>query len=466
MNNSMTHTKLIARATLAALSVMSCTSLITYAQDQTAAAANISDEELLELVQRTTFRYFYEHGHPDCGLARERSAPAVRGSEGIPGLSDIVTTGGTGFGVMAFPIAVERQWITRDAAARRLLKIVRFLDRVPRFHGMWAHWYLGNSGKVRPFSAKDNGGDLVESAFLLQGLLTVRQYFDDDTVGEKELRDTISKLWRGAEWDWYTNDQPWLLWHWSPDHGFEMNMPLMGFDETMIAYVLAVASPTHSVKPSLYDTGWAITDNDRFKGKGDYVARLRIGPQNHGGPLFFTHYSSLGLTPYLADKYVLAAGYKDYADHHQAMNRHCFEWCRQHGYPKNCWGLTSSDDPENGYRAHSASAGPRGDNGTITPTAALSSIVYTPQESLAFLRYLWNNHRDGLWSEHGFRDAFHPASKWYAPACLAIDQGPIVVMIENYRTGLPWKLFMANVEIEPALEKIGMTQTKQPSPTN
>lgn len=422
---------------------------------------SLTDDELLEFVQRQTFRYFYEFGHPDCGMARERSSPAVRGAKGIPGLPNIVTTGGTGFGLMAFPVAVERDWITRAQAVKRLLKIVNFLERVPRFHGLWAHWYMGNSGEVRPFSPRDDGGDLVESGFLLQGLLTVRQYFDQDSPEEIRLRSSITRLWRAADWNWYRDGKPWLYWHWSPQHKFEMNMPVMGFDEAMITYVLAVASPNHAVDPSLYHSGWAIRHNDRFADRGDYVQRLRIGSKNCGGPLFFTHYSYLGLSPYVRDRYVVAAGYRDYADHHRAMNLYCVNWCREKKYPPDCWGLTSSDDPVKGYRAHAAEDGPRGDNGTITPTAAISSIVYTPKESMAFIRYLWNHHRDGLWSEYGFRDAFNPQTKWYAPAHLAIDQGPIIVMIENHRTGLLWELFMAVPEIRQALKLIELEPTSR-----
>ena len=419
----------------------------------------LSDAQLLELVQRQTFRYFYDFGHPDCGLARERSAPALRGTKGHPGLEDIVTTGGTGFGLMAFPIAVDREWITRTNAVARLLKIVRFLERVPRFHGMWAHWYMGDTGAVRPFSRKDDGGDIVESAFLLQGLLAVRQYFDGDSAEERELRQSITRLWHDADWKWYQNGKPWLHWHWSPKYGFEMNMPIMGFDECMIVYVLASASPSHPIDASLYDSGWAIGSNERFANKGSYVQRLKIGPDNSGGPLFFSHYSYLGLSPHLADKYVTRAGYRDYADRHRAHNQFCIEWCRKRGYPANCWGLTSSDDPVKGYKAHCAEDGPRGDNGTISPTAALSSIVYTPQESLAFLRYLWREHRAGLWSDLGFRDAFNLQRSWYAPAHLAIDQGPIIVMIENFRSGSPWKRFMSIPEIQRALSKLELTQT-------
>jgi hypothetical protein len=375
-------------------------------------------------------------------------------------LPNIVTTGGTGFGLLAYPIAVERGWITRPQAVQRLVKIVSFLQRVERFHGMWAHWYDGCTGQVRPFSSKDDGGDLVESAFLLQGLLTVREYFQGEDELERQLRQQITVLWHQAEWDWYTQGQPWLYWHWSPRHAFAMNMRVMGLDETMIAYVLAIASPTHPIDPSLYDSGWAIERNERFPDRGDYIQRLRIGHGRSGGPLFFTQYSHLGLTPYLKDRYVTAAGYRDYAEHHRAMALYNHQWCRRQGYPAGCWGLSSSDDPELGYRSHQPEDG--GDNGTITPSAAISSIVYTPQESMAFLRYLWDQQRATMWTDFGFRAAFNLEHDWYAPAHLAIDQGPTVVMIENYRTGKPWRWFMRNREITGALEKMGLQLTQAP----
>jgi hypothetical protein len=423
-----------------------------------------TDEQLLEHVQRQTFRYFYDFGHPDCGLARERSAPARRSETGLPGLADIVTTGGTGFGMMAFPIAVERGWLPRSAAVERLAKMVDFLRRVERFHGAWAHWYDGRSGRVRPFSPQDDGGDLVETAFLLQGLLTVRAYFDADDVGERRLRRQITQLWHEVEWDWYAQRGSWLHWHWSPRHGFAMDMPIVGFDEAMVVYVLAVASPAHAIDPALYHSGWAMEVNPRCRDQGNYIERLRIGEHNAGGPLFFTHLSYLGLTPYLRDRYVTAAGYRDYADHHRAMALYNYRWCQARGYPRHCWGLTSSDDPQHGYFAHAPEPGR--DNGTIAPTAALASIVYTPAESLEFLRYLWEHQRESMWTEYGFRDAMNLRANWYAPAHLAIDQGPIIVMIENYRTGKPWHWFMGIEEITTALDKIGLEATCSHAPVH
>ncbi|MEL7121709.1 MAG: glucoamylase family protein [Bacteroidota bacterium] len=420
---------------------------------------NESDDQLLDSVQYYTFKYFYDFAHPVSGMGRERSHSPFHGKENNAyDTKETVTIGGTGFGMMTFPVAVERGWISRTDAAAHLLKLTNWLyNDAERFKGMFSHWYEGSTGKTFAFSAKDNGGDVVESAFLFQGLLTVRQYFDGQDSTEIKLRDNVTKLWEEADWDFYRNNNPWILWHWSPEFEFEKNMPVMGFDETHIIYILAASSPTHPVDPSIYDTGWAIDSNNRFKDYGDYVQRLKVeNREDGGGPLFFTHYSYLGMTPYFKDKYVNQAGYEDYFQHNRAMALANKEWCEKAGYPENCWGLTSSDDPF-GYSSHAPG---KRDNGTITPTAAISSIPYTPQESMAAMRYFLNNHKDQLWGPYGFYDSFSLKEKYFAPSYLAIDQGPIPVMIENYRTGLLWNLFLQDEDIQNGIKKLNFELTK------
>lgn len=421
---------------------------------------DVSNDILLDSIAHQTFRYFYDFAHPVSGMARERSHSPFHGraNEGYDVL-ETVTTGGTGFGIMAFPGAVERGWISRQEAVAQLLKLTNWLYHdAEHFHGMFSHWYYGSTGQAFAFSPADNGGDIVESAFLFQGLLTIRPYFDRNNDSERQLRQNITKLWEEADWDFYRNGNPWILWHWSPDFGFEKNMPVMGFDETHIVYILAASSPTHPVPPSVYDSGWAIDHNDRFREFGDYVNRLRIDQRDdRGGPLFFTHYSYLGMSPHFRDKYVILAGYPDYFEHNKAMAMANKSWCEQAGYPANCWGLTSSDDPW-GYSAHAP--GKKGDNGTITPTAAISSIVYTPEESIDAIRYFLDNQADSLWGPYGFYDSFNLEEGYFAPSYLAIDQGPIPVMIENYRTGLPWELFRRNPEVVAGMAKIGLETTK------
>ena len=403
----------------------------------------ISDEELLTQVQARTFRYFYDFAHPTCGLARERNTSG-----------DIVTTGGSGFGLMAFPVAVERGFISRADALAHCTKVVDFLyDKAERFHGAYPHWLNGKTGKTQAFSTKDDGADLVETAFLIEGLLTLRQYFSGASAEETELRDKITAIWEGVEWTWFQKDgKNVLYWHWSPNYEWAMNMPIRGWNEAMIIYVLAASSPTHSIDKAVYTEGWAKNGNIR-NGKKYYDIVLPLGEEK-GGPLFFAHYSFLGLDPmHLSDEY---ANYGEQNTAHARINyAYSLGHRAQPADPSQAhWGLTASDIP-NGYHATS----PTSDNGTTAPTAALASMPYTPEESLAAMRYFYYTLGDRLWGEYGFKDAFNLDARWFASSYLAIDQGPIICMIENYRSGLLWNLFMSCPEIQAGLQKLDITYT-------
>jgi hypothetical protein len=403
----------------------------------------LSNEALMDTVQRGSFRYFWDFAHPVSGMARERSNLTFGYGH------EVVTTGGTGFGVMAIVVAVERGWVGRDTAAKHLLKMVNFLLKADHYHGIFPHWLNGETGKTIPFSRKDDGGDLVESSFLFQGLLTVRQYFNGDYPTERELRNRINWLWEGAEWDWHTRGGMDLLyWHWSPNHGWSMNFELRGWNECLITYVLAASSKEHAIPASVYHKCWA--ESNHFKnGKTYYDIRLPLGFE-YGGPLFFTHYSFLGLDPRgLKDRY---ADYWEQNRNHTLINyQHCIRNPGKFmGYGPECWGLTASDS-HGGYDAHS----PDNDLGVISPTAALSAMPYTPEQSLRAMRYFYERLGPRIWGPYGFKDAFNESKNWYADSYLAIDQGPIVVMIENHRTGLLWKLFMGCPEIKAGLRKLG-----------
>ncbi|WP_373331110.1 glucoamylase family protein [Salmonirosea aquatica] len=403
---------------------------------------NLSDTALLELVQKQTFRYFWEFGHPVSGMARERS------NEAYDYGNEVVTTGGTGFGVMAMIVAAERKWQPRDSVAERLLKMVKFLAKADHYHGVFPHWLNGATGKTIPFSRKDDGGDLVETSFLFQGLLCARQYFNGDTETERQLRNRINWLWNDVEWDWHTRDgQNVLYWHWSPNNGWSMDFELRGYNEALITYVLAASSPRYGISAAPYHKGWAMSNH--FKnGKEFYDLILPLG-FDYGGPLFFAHYSFVGLNPKgLKDRY---ADYWEQNVNHSLINyRYCVDNPKKFkGYGEDCWGLTASDT-YNGYNAHS----PTNDFGTITPTAALSSFPYTPQQSMKAVRHFYDDLGDKIWSEYGFVDAFNESQNWYAKSHLAIDQGPIIVMIENYRTGLLWNLFMSVPEVQMGLKKL------------
>ncbi len=403
----------------------------------------IPDEELLTLVQRQTFRYFWEFAHPVSGMARERTTSG-----------NTVTTGGTGFGVMAMIVATERAFITREEALLQVQKIVSFLEqKATRYHGAFAHWIHGETGATIPFSTYDNGADLVETALLFQGLLTARQYFDRSTAAENILREGITRLWKAVEWDWFRKEnEPVLYWHWSPLYGWQMNMPIAGWNESLIAYVLAASSPTHPITREVYEQGWA--RNGTMVNNGTYYGyRLPLGPAL-GGPLFFAHYSFLGIRPKgLRDRY---ADYWEQNRNHSLINyRHCVDNPdNYYGYSDHCWGLTASDGDQ-GYNAHS----PVNDRGVIAPTAALSSMPYTPEESMRALRFFYYKLGDRLWTDYGFADAFNLSEGWFDNQQIAINQGPIILMIENYRSALLWNLLMNDPDVQAGLAKLDFQWT-------
>ncbi|RYY29862.1 MAG: DUF3131 domain-containing protein [Sphingobacteriaceae bacterium] len=398
----------------------------------------ISDEELLTLVQKQTLKYFYDFGHPNSGLARERNTSG-----------NTVTTGGSGFGIMAIVAGASRNFISRTEGLLRIQKMVNFLKTADRFHGVYPHWIDGNTGKVIPFSTKDNGGDLVETSFLIQGLLTAKQYFDRTDAAELALRNDINAIYNAVEWDWYRKDNSNVLyWHWSPNYNWELNLPLRGWNEGLVTYALAASSPTHPIPKSVYDAGWASNGSIR-NGNSYYNIQLPLGEPN-GGPLFFEHYSFLGIKPVgLTDAY---ANYETQAKNHTLINRaYCIANPKAYaGYSADCWGLTASDI-QNGYTASS----PSNDVGVIAPTAALSSFPYTPAESMQALKFFYYKLGDKMWGEYGFYDSFNLTQSWFATSTLAIDQGPIVVMIENYRTGLLWNLFMSCPEVKQGMKNLG-----------
>lgn len=404
--------------------------------------SGLSDSALLDRVQEQTFRYFWDFAHPVSGLARERSNTEDYGNE-------VCAVGGTGFGIMSVIVATERKWIGRDTAAKFLLKMVSFLLKANSYHGAFPHWLNGETGKTVPFGRKDDGADLVETSYLFEGLLCARQYFNGNNNVEGDLRNRINWMWSDIEWNWFTQSgQHVLYWHWSPNNGWAMNNPIHGFNECLITYVLAASGERYPVPASVYHEGW--TNSNYFKnGKSYYGIKLPLG-FDYGGPLFFSHYTFLGLDPHgLKDKY---ADYWEQNTNHTLINReHCIRNPKQYkGYGANCWGLTASDT-YNGYAAHS----PTEDLGTISPTAALSAFPYTPQYSMQALRHFYYDLGDKIWSPYGFVDAFNETKGWVANSHLAIDQGPIIVMIENYRSGLMWKLFMSCPEIQKGLTKLG-----------
>lgn len=431
-----------------------------FSTSMSASTRSMSDDQLLDMIQESSFRYYWEGAEPHSGLALEN----------IPGDPAMVATGASGFGIMAIVSAVKRGFITREQAVQRFIKITDFLLKADRFHGVFPHFLDGATGKTVPFfGPRDNGGDLVETSFLMQGLLTAREFFDGSDKNETQIRDTITKLWNETEWDWYrrTSDSDYLFWHWSPDQEWVINHKLIGWNEVMITYFLAIASPTRGVPPSMYYTGWASQSAEAAKYRADwgqttagstytngniyYGIPLAVGVSN-GGPLFFVHYSFLGLNPHLVtDKYT---NYFENNRNIALINlRYCIENPENHnGYGDDFWGLTASDGPEH-YSANEPNE--KGDEGKMTPTGALASFPYTPEASMRALKNYYRNYGKYLYGYYGFRDAIDLDKNWCSPIYMGLNQAPVVVMIENYRSKLLWDLFMSAPEVEAAREALG-----------
>lgn len=418
---------------------------------------SFSTDSLLTIVQQQTFQYFWDGAEPNSGMARERI-----NMDGIypQNDKDVVTTGGSGFGVMAILAGIERGFITREEGLYRLEKIAGFLEKADSFHGAWPHWIHGPTGNVKRFSKKDDGGDIVETAFMVQGLLCARQYFKNGNEAEKKLAGRLDKLWKEVDWNWYRNGKNVLYWHWSPDYSWQMNFSIHGYNECLIAYVLAASSPSHGVPASVYHEGWA--EDGKMKSPSEhfgYTLQLYHQGAPNGGPLFWAHYSYLGLDPHgLKDEYA------DYWEENKNQALINYTWCVKNplhykGYGPDSWGLSSSYSVK-GYASHAPSD--KRDLGVIAPTAAISSIPYVPEKSIAAMRHWYHDMKDSLWGPYGFYDAFSERDSlaigkggWYPKKYLAVDQGPQIVMIENYRSGLLWKLFMSCPEVKEGLKKLG-----------
>ncbi len=422
-----------------------------FVNDELKIVKGLSDNLLLDKVEKQTFKYFWEGAEPVSGAGRERYHV-----DGIYPINDMntIAAGATGFGMMSVLAGMERAYISKDEGLERLSKILNYLEKADRYYGVWSHW-MSSSGKTIPFGKKDNGGDLVETSFVAQGLICVYEYYKNGNSKEKAVAEKANALWKGINFDWYRKGgQNILYWHWSPQYHWQMNFPVNGYNECLITYIMAASSPTHGIPPEVYHQGWA--RNGRIKTNVNlYGYRIPfdyLGQKNSVGPLFWAHYSYLALNPKgLKDKY--GDYWENNVNHSMITYRYCIENPKKFkGYGENCWGLTASYSIK-GYVAHSIND----DFGVISPTAAIASLPYTPKESLKAVRHFYENLGDKIWGKYGFYDAFSEQENWYPKKYLGIDQGPIVVMIENYRSGLLWKLFMRNADVQNGLKKLGFT---------
>lgn len=411
------------------------------------AAANASAplSELMELVQRRYAAYFWEGAHPETGLPFDRCS-----TDGRP-ISDLISIGGTGFGIMAILVSVHRQWVSRSNAHARISKIVATLERTPRFRGAFPHFINADTLEVVPFVPGDDGGDLVETALLVQGLICAREFFDATSDAEAGLRGRIDSLCGEIEWASYVrpNSRPSLYWHWSPKHEWTMNTPITGWNEALSTYVLAAGSARYAIEPEIFHIGW--TNEGRFRNGSIFYGTALPAGSSFGGPMFLSQYSFCALDPRQMQD--------DQIDYWQQVVAHTsinFEHCRRNpnghiGYGTYGWGLTASDGPS-GYVVSC----PVNDQGVLAPTAALSSFPFLPKEAEGALRGFLGYGNGRLLGRFGFADAFAPGQNWVSNCHLAINQGPVVAMIENFRSGLLWRLFMGAPEVKRGLARLGI----------
>ena len=431
-------------------------------------------EGLLTWIQKCHFEYMWSGARPNSGLARVRYFTDNPSHD-----ENTLTIGACGFGIMGLIVGIERGFITREQGLARFEKIISFLEKADRWHGMYSHWIDDRTGKTIAFAGsggEDDGADIVETSFLTAGLLCVRQYLKDGTDREKAIAERIDVIWRAMEWDWFAaNDNrhstdanidpkdDCLLWHWSPTVGFKKNFHLEGYNECLLPYILAAASPAFSLSDeqakASYKNGWSrkggIVNNGSRYGV-PFLVKHNSGV-NEVGPMFWVAFSYAGLC---------LEGYKDEngIDYHKAIGNHAliqYQYCLDNPkkwktYSENCWGLSAgyTSNITTDYQAMRTN----NDVGVITSNAALIAMPYTPVQSIAAAKhYFWDI--PGLMGPWGFWDAYSD-SEGVITRYLANNQCPVAPLIENYRTGLLWNLFMSSPEIKIGLQKLGFVSVK------
>ncbi len=414
--------------------------------------------DALNRLQKAVTDYMQDNDHPASGLAYEASFAFTEAGRPL-------AVGGTGFGIAALIAGVERDWLDRDDTAERIVRIGTYLRDNPArkaLHGAFPRWLYaanGDSGAAGASgsSAAADEADLLETAFLIQGLLMARAYFNAEAETERELRDVVDTLWREVEWNWYTNGKDaGLYWQWSRKNGFDPDGKLAGSDESLIAYVLALGSPTHPIGRASYDY-WAEGGDSQDRDVAGY--RLRAAPPG-GGPLFAGHYSFVGLNPWeIADRRAPEGYFLQNCLRVLANRGYClYEAPEEFQYHEGWWGLSACLTPD-GYETFS----PENDRGYVAPTAALASIPYAPYYAMQVLENLDGELRRMAWGENGPYDAVNLSDNWCAREYLAINQLPIAGMIENYRSGLLWDLFMGVPEVRAGLAKAGLGRPDLPA---
>jgi len=414
----------------------------------TGARAQI-DGVVLDSLQYTAFRYFWDEANPSNGLIRDRS------TSGSP-----CSIASTGFGLSAICIAADHGWVTRDAARTRVLTTLQTFWNGPQgsatsgvigYKGLYYHFLDMNTALRFMPSTWDPELSTIDTALLFAGMLDAREYFNGVHPNEVLIRALADSIYRRADWDFMRNSTPGIGMGWKPSTGFQNFGKWTGYNEAMILYVLAIGSPTHPVP----GTDWNVwTSNYNWSSPFP----LQLPAYATFAPLFGHQYSHCWIDfRYTQDAYMRGKG-STYFQNSRLATLAQIEYARINGLihsrdeSDSLWGFTASDGPvysgHFGYDAHGA---PNGfDDGTITPTAPISSLPFAADSVWPCIRNLYTNYRVApLWGKYGFTDAFNPVSHpWVDTDWLGIDQGPIVMMIENYRTGAVWPRFMGNADVQ------------------
>jgi hypothetical protein len=419
-------------------------------------------EAFLDNLEHDTFNFFWKTTDPQTGLTPDRFPD-----------SEFSSVAGIGFALTAYVVGVKRGYVTRAQAAERTLTTLNFLLQAPQ--GSQETGQAGYKGFFYHFLDMKDGNryenselSTIDTALLMAGVLTSQSYFVKDKDVERKIRDDAETLYGRVDWTWaYSREhKPLISLGWFPETGF-MSYDWSGYNEAMILYILALASPKHPIESNAWDKWTSTYQWKTFYGYS-YV---------NFGPLFGHQYSHIWIDfRGIQDKYMRSKGI-DYFENSRRATYADRAYCmdnpeKWHGYSDMMWGLTASDGPNPGkiprngfhnYWARGSSAEYRRDDGTLAPTAAGGSVAFAPAISVPTLAYLRTELGDKLYGEYGFRDAFNlsypGASKsspgWFAKDYLAIDEGPILLMIENYRTALIWNLMKRNKHIKDGLHIAG-----------
>ena len=423
------------------------------------ASAQITTEALLDTIQHTAFNFFWNEANPANGLIRDRQN--VTSPNNAP-----CSIAAVGFGLSAITIGVDHGWVTREAARDRVLTTLKTFWYGPQGSG---NAYAGNFGLFYHFLDMNTAKrtwtselSTIDTALLLAGIVDMKQYFTGSDTVETLIRNLSDSIYYRMDWQKMRYFNPGIMLGWTPEHEFadQNGVPYgqwTGYNEAMIMYILAMGSPTHPVTYSGWQK-WVSGYNPGYE-YGYYYVKFP--------PLFGHQYSHCWIDfRNIADEWM-----KDYNLNYFENSRRATLAQRAYsianpgkhkGYSDTLWGITASDIPPslhngNTYGAHGAPPA-QDDDGTIVPTAPISSLPFAPDEVMPVIKNMWNNYNSQLWSKYGFRDAFNLNINWWGPDVIGIDQGPIIIMIENYRTGSVWKRFMQNPDVQRGLAVAKFTE--------